>query len=237
MRAWLLTAPSLDDFVRLLRAWRFWVLGALVGALLGASAYAVFPPEYRARATVTVSFNAEKSWPNSSDNELFYYLDREARKLEEVAWSDATLQAVTQSVGGVTVSTLRSGKLQLSQPEDGAWHFYADDPQSGRAVQLAAAWAQAFVTQTRQGIDDAVQLDAARQALAAHPDDATLQAQVDDLEAHSLAITPELQVTYSQGKELPVGRTAGLGTYALAGALLFLALSALVILFSGERRA
>ena len=32
---WLFSPPSLDDLIRLLKAWRFWTLGALIGALLG----------------------------------------------------------------------------------------------------------------------------------------------------------------------------------------------------------
>ena len=32
--AWVLAPPTLDDAIRLLRAWRFWLLGGIVGALL-----------------------------------------------------------------------------------------------------------------------------------------------------------------------------------------------------------
>ena len=96
MKNWLLIPPSLDDLLRLLRAWRFWLLGALVGGLLGAAVYFVAPPEFRARATVVVSFNMEKAWPVNSDKELFYYLERESRKVQEVAWADATLQQVAE---------------------------------------------------------------------------------------------------------------------------------------------
>jgi len=86
---YLFSPPSLDDLIRLLKAWRFWVLGALTGALLGAATFYIAPPPYRARATVNVDFNLEEAWPDETDRQQFYYLEREARKLEEIAWSDA----------------------------------------------------------------------------------------------------------------------------------------------------
>ncbi len=234
MPNWFFSPPSLDDFIRLLRAWRFWLLSALVGGLLGAAVYAVFPPPYRARATVVVSFNLEKSWPNKPDNELFYYLERESRKVEEVAWADATLQDVAAKTG-FSVPALRSGKLELSQPQDGGWHFYATDPDAAIAAKLASAWAEAFTAQIRQGIETAITLDAARKALTAHPGDAQLQADIATLEQKSLAITPELQVSLSQTQNLPVERQSAPGTSVLSGAGMFLAIGALLILVIGKR--
>jgi len=222
--------PSIDDLLRLLRAWRFWVLGALLGALLGAGWYNLFPPEYRARATVVVDFNAEQAWPGSPDNELFYYLEREARKLEEVAWADETLQKVADEMG-FTVLELRTVKLELSQPQDGGWHFYATDADSLVAVKLASAWAKAFTAKTLTGIQTTVELEAARQALAANPDETALKDKIAALEARSLGITPELQISPTQVDELPVSRQTGLGTSVLAGAGLVLAIGALAFLF------
>jgi capsular polysaccharide biosynthesis protein len=230
----LFSPASLDDLIRFMRAWRFWVLGALVGSLAGLAFYFVKPPEYRARATVVVSFNMEKAWPNKPDNELFYYLERESRKVEEVAWADATLQKVADQTG-LDVSVLRSGKLELSQPQDGGWHFYASDPSAETASRLAAAWAQVFSTQVQQGIQTAVTLEAARKALENNPADLTLQANIKDLESKSLAITPELQISLAQGKNLPAVRKNSPGVYAMAGAGLLLALASLVILFKGNR--
>jgi hypothetical protein len=187
----LLSPPSFDDLLRLLRAWRFWLLGAFLGGLLGAAIYFVAPPEYRAHATVVVSFNMEKAWPADSDKELFYYLERESRKVWEVAWADATLQQVADE-SGFSISELRSGKLELTQPKDGAWHFYASDPQAAVAVKLASVWAWAFSGQIRQGIITAVTLDAARKALEANPGDEKLQASISELEAKSLAHRPKI---------------------------------------------
>jgi hypothetical protein len=231
----LFSPPSCDDLIRLLRAWRFWVLGALLGGLLGAAAYAVFPPAYRARATVVVTFNLEKAWPVDSDKELFYYLERESRKVEEIAWADATLQQVADETG-FSLPELRSGKLELSQPKDGAWHFYASDPQAAVAAKLASAWAGAFHRQLLAGIETAVQLDATRQALAANPTDAKLLAAISQLESQSLALTPEMQASFAQAESLPVARQNSLGTYLLAGAVLFLALGALLILFFAPKQ-
>src|SRR5512138_1901519 len=112
----LLASPSADDIIRLLKAWRFWLLGALAGALIAAVVYLVAPPAFRARATVNVDFHMEQAWPQNSDREQFYYLERETRKLEEIAGSDAVLTAVAADVGGVSLSDLRADKLMLSQP-------------------------------------------------------------------------------------------------------------------------
>ncbi len=139
----LLTPPTFDDFLTLLRAWRLWLVGALLGGLLGMAVYAVFPPAYRARAIVMVDLNVEKNFPISPDREIFYYLDRETRQLQEIAWSDAVLQEVSGK-NRLSVVDLRSGTLSLSQPGDGGWHFYADSADSGLAAKLARDWALAF---------------------------------------------------------------------------------------------
>jgi uncharacterized protein involved in exopolysaccharide biosynthesis len=233
MKNWLLAPASVDDLIRLLRAWRFWLLGALAGGLLGAAFYTVFPPEYRARATVVVDFNLEQARPDSPDTELFYYLDRESRKVLEVAWADATLEQVAGQTG-ISVIELRSGKLQLSQPQDGGWHFYANDSQPDVADALASVWVEIFTLRVREGVQTELALKAARVALEKNPNDANLQAAVNDLAAKSLGITPEVQISPAQVKHLPVARKTGLGTYVLAGAGLLLALSALLVLFSGN---
>lgn len=148
----LLTPPTFDDLYRLLRAWRLWLLGALLGGLLGMAVYAIFPPDYRARATVMVDFNVEQSWAEIPDREVFYFLDREARKLVELAWADDVLQRVADDAG-LDEATLRSGVLTLSQPADGGWHFYADSAEAGLATKLAKTWAEAFATKAAASAD------------------------------------------------------------------------------------
>jgi len=158
------TSPSLDDLIRLLRAWRFWVLGALTGALIGSSIYYIAPPAYRAQATVNVDFNLEQAWPNDTDRQQFYYLERESRKLEELAWSDAVLQMVSDA-SSVSIQELRDDKLHLSQPAEAGWHFYVDDGDPQLAETIASAWANAFVQKVQieiaaGGINEFVKLEA-----------------------------------------------------------------------------
>ncbi len=195
----LFSPPSSDDLIRLLKAWKFWVLGALVGALIGAAVYYIFPPDYRARATVNVDFNLEQAWPKETDRQQFYYLERETRKLVEIAWSDEVLDQVSAS-GQVPVQELR-GKLQLSQPAEAGWHFYADDPDAERAQNLAAQWAMAFTEKVQENV------------------------------ANSQGLNSFIQVDATQAKNLPVGRSVSLSVYLLSGAIAFLAFSALGVLF------
>jgi len=131
--------------------WRFWLLGALTGALLGAAFYLVFPPEYRARATVVVDQNVEQVIPEEQqDLRKYIYLQRETDKLIEVAWADATLSIVAGETG-LTVSDLRDGRLVLSQPSDGGWRFYGVASDPATAESLASAWAAAFSDQVQAG--------------------------------------------------------------------------------------
>ena len=142
-----LSSPSLDDLIRLLKAWRFWVLGAIIGSAIGAAFYYIAPPPYRAKATVNVDFNFEEAFPTNTDRQDFYYLERESRKMVELAWSDDVLNELN-----VRVEELREGKLSLSQPAEAGWHFYADDQDPQKAEELASAWANAFAEKAQTEI-------------------------------------------------------------------------------------
>jgi hypothetical protein len=148
----LFTSPTLDDLIRLLRAWRFWMLGAMLGALIGATVYFIIPPPFRAQATVNVDFNLEQAWPQETDRQQFYYLERESRKLEEIAWSDDVMSQLSSEFA-IPVEDLRGDKLHLSQPAEAGWHFYADDKNSKTATALASAWAEAFVAKAQAGVE------------------------------------------------------------------------------------
>jgi capsular polysaccharide biosynthesis protein len=198
---WLFSPPSMDDLIRLLKAWRFWSVGALIGALLGAGFYYIAPPPYRAHSTVLVDFNLEQAWPEETDRQQFYYLERETRKLEEIAWSDLVMGLIVESTGDITLEELRNGKLSLSQPAEGGWHFYADDEDPERAAALASAWSQVFVEQVRL-----------RTGLLEGPNEF-------------------IEATRTQEAQMPRDRSISLSTYLFVGAIVFLALASFLVLF------
>jgi len=192
--------PSLDDLIHLLKAWRFWVLGALIGAILGTVLFYIAPPPYRARATVNVDFNIEEAWPDENDRQQIYYLERETRKLVEIAWSDVVMQTVADETG-TGAASLRDEVLSLSQPSEAGWHFYADHRDKAKAQALASAWALTFTEQAQADMASQVGLNA-------------------------LARLDAVQVA-----NLPVSRSVSQATYMMSGAVGFLALSALLVLF------
>lgn len=203
---WLFSPPSMDDLIRLLKAWRFWSLGVLIGGLMSAAIYFIAPPPYRTHATVLVDFNLEQAWPQETDRQQFYYLEREVRKLEEIAFSDAVLEAVVETNQNVTIQELRGGMLSLSQPAEGGWHFYVKDETPERAAALASLWAQTFAGQVR------------------------IQA------ATANGLNSFIEATVTQTAQLPFERSIPMSTYLFVGAVAFLAVGSFVVLFFAKSK-
>lgn len=198
--------PSSDDLIRLLKAWRFWLVGALVGAVIGAAVYSIVPPPYRARATVNVDFHIEQAWPKDTDRQQFYYLERETRKLEEIAWSDEVLNTAAAQVADNSFMA-DSGKLQLGQPGNGGWHFYADDRDPKKAAAFASAWAQAFAAKVKA-----------------------------DVATSSSGLEQYITADATQTQKITAYRSVSMSIYLLAGSLVFLAVCVLGILFFDLRK-
>ena len=197
---WFFSSPSLDDLIRLLKAWRFWTIGSILGALLGTAFFYLAPSPYQARATVLVDFNLEEAWPEETDRQQFFYLERETRKLEDIAFSDQILNMLSSELS-IPVDELRDGKLRLSQPAEGGWHFYAEDKNPEIAQQLAGSWAQAFAARVTENV------------------------------ANSTDLNSFIQVEVTQAENLPVERSTALSEYLFAGAIGFLLFSSFFILF------
>jgi capsular polysaccharide biosynthesis protein len=197
----LFSPPSLDDLIRLFKAWRYWSVGALIGGLIGAAIYYVAPPPYRAHAVVLVDFNMEQAWPQETDREQFYYLEREARKLEEIAFSDMVMEAIAERNGNITTTELQSGMLRLSQPADGGWNFYVDDEDPQRAAAIVTLWVQNFTEQVTF------------QKIAAEGPNAFIEASV------------------TQTPRSVVDRSIPVSTYLFVGAVAFLAFGSVFVLF------
>jgi capsular polysaccharide biosynthesis protein len=197
----LFSPPSMDDLIRLLKAWRFWSVGALLGGVIGAGVFYVAAPPYRAHAVVLVDFNLEQAWPQETDRQQFYYLERETRKLEEIAYSDDLLEGIVSATPGVTLEELHSGMLFLSQPAEGGWNFYVDDTDPSRAAIIATAWANQFVEQVR-----------------------TQVATQDGLNAF-------IETRVTRNASAPVDPSLSVSLYIFVGAVMFLMFGSLVVLF------
>lgn len=213
MKRWLLDSPSTDDLLSLLTAWRVWLGGAALGALIAAALYLLAPPPYRAQATVIVDHNVENVLGEErSDRDLNYYLQRETDKLVLLAYADDTLQPVAE-LSGLPLDVLRRDVLTLSQPGDGGWHFYADALTPEQARAWAAAWAQSFTARA-----------SAESSRAAAPN-----------ADNPAIISPYLALALTQSTDLPVQRAAPLGAYLLAGSLTGAAGLALAVLFAPRK--
>jgi capsular polysaccharide biosynthesis protein len=159
------------------------------------------PPPYRAHAVVLMDFNLEQAWPQETDRQQFYYLERETRKLEEIAYSDAVLEGIVRTSPEVTVEELRSGMLLLSQPAEGGWNFYVDDKDPQRAASIATAWANQFTEQVR-----------------------TRMAIQDGLNAF-------IETNVTRNASVPVERSLSISLYIFVGAVMFLMIGSIVVLF------
>jgi hypothetical protein len=216
-----------ESHLWVLGPWRFWLLSALIGAVLAWLLFQVASPHFRAQATVVVDNNLEEAWVYFPDRQLFQFLARETDRLVELAWSDGVMQVVSAQVVGIPVQDLRGAILQLSQPADGGWHFYATYPDAKIAQQLAAAWATAFVEATRAAVEVSPQLQATRAALVAEllqtePDEALLRALMEEIGALSeqtKGISLFVELSLSQAANLPVERSVSAATYLFVGSL------------------
>jgi hypothetical protein len=235
----LLYVDAHDSMVRVLQSWRLWFLGAAVGALVAAGIYLLFPPDFRARAVVVIDHNLESVW-EFEPSQNFYFLGRETRKLEQLAWSDKTLELVAEQVDGVTVDELRNEILNLSHPADGGWHLWADHKDEATAEAIAGTWASVFVDQIYAGMDTSLDLELARmevnEILLEYPE-------MNPEEVHDLidrmsieldktsGISPWLEVYLAQGADLMVTRKILLSIYVLAGSVIGAVGLALITLF------
>jgi len=227
------SSPSSDDLTRLLKAWRFWLLAAVIGGLVGAAIYFIVPPAYRARASVQVDFNIEEAYTPTQDKQAFYYLEREVRKLQDVAFSDVVLQSVVDEVGGTTIAELRDEKLLLSQPGEAGWHFFAEDRDPKRAEALASAWTKAFIAEIKDAATASMTLQSFHAEIekGCGGDCSNIESRIIELESRARGISPFVEVGTLQTKQLPTARKTNVSTYIIVGAIVAWSIGALAILF------
>ena len=244
----LLAMDTHDSLVRVLQSWRLWMAGAMIGALVAYGVYAVFPPDYRAKSVVVIDHNLEQAW-NVSSGEASYFLTRETRKLLELAWSDETLGLVADRVGEVSVQELRDEILQLSQPEDGGWYFYANSPSASQAEKIAATWAEVFYQQTYEAVEVSAEVEQMRreinEVLERYPGLTVRDiSKLIDRDFPTLysgkGISHFIELDLAQTENLTVDRSVALSVYLLSGSVIGasgLALAALIFLRAKEKDA
>lgn len=224
----LMDAGPADPLAALFDAWRVWLIGALLGALVAWAAYGLFPPDYRARATVVVDNNLEEAWTYFPDRQLFQFLRRETDRLRELAWSDAVLTQVAEQSAGLALADLRAAALEISQPSDGGWHFYAQHAQADISADMATTWANAFVSAARDATEASPEMQALRTELNElvlsdpEPNDARLlelTAELTALAELSKGVSPYVELYLSAEADLPTQRSVSLASYLLVGSL------------------
>jgi len=239
----LLTVDSPSHLVRVLQSWRLWLVAAMLGALLGWGVYALFLPPYRAQASVVVDYNVEDYWISKLNTQYSFFYQRETRKLKEIAYSDETLGMLVEQVGGVSVQELRDGKLLLSYPYGGVWHFWVEDKDPAKAEQLAKAWAEVFYALVQEKVEIMPEVDALRIKLntfvdensdvdTGHPEVVRLMDEIAFLAEKMKGVSPYIDISMSQTESLPVTRTVDRAIYIFAGSFLGVALTAFLALFT-----
>lgn len=239
----LLIADSPDHLVRVLQSWRVWLVGALVGALFGWGAYAVFLPPYRAQASVVVDYNVEDLWISKLNTQYAFFYQRETRKLKAIAYSDETLGIIEAQVDAVSVEALRDGKLLLSYPYGGVWHFWAEDEDPAKAELLAKVWAETFLESVRERVALTPEIDTLRLALNAfvnenpeadtgHPEVVRLMDEIAILSEKMEGVSPYIDISLSQTESLPITRTVDRSVYILVGSVVGAGLAAFLVLFT-----
>jgi len=229
-----------ERLIGILFNWKLWILGGIVGALLGAGIYTLFPPKYRAEASVIVDQNIEEAFYFFEDRKLFTFMHRETEKLESVAWSDDVLLDVSGGADKIDIEELRDGMLQLTYAQDGAWFFYADDQDPEIAEVVAGVWAEAFIEHSYAAVEISAELEVARDALedfiADNPDaerrDINLYlADIRVLQESTKGISQYIDLAPNQITGLSAERVVGLGAFIIIGAILFTLALFLVLLF------
>ncbi|MBN1230632.1 MAG: hypothetical protein JXA19_02075 [Anaerolineales bacterium] len=243
---------SINWFIQLLLSWRFLLVAAIMGGLIGWLGYQLSPPRYEARATVVVDNNLETIWTYGPDRRVFYYLERETRKLEELAYSDTVLEETNAAAGGkYSLEELREDKLFLSQPMESGWHFWAYDRDKKTARGLASAWAAAFVSEVENNLEASPELAAtmaefntllvdiqeqqeAGQTVSEEDwqrVDSYLE-EIAQITEHTKGVSPVIEIYLSQsGDDIPIQRAASQGLVLLIGSVIGILLGMFGVLF------
>lgn len=226
----LVEPDTTDTLIRLLQAWRLWIVAIVAGSVLGGLAYLVFPPPYQAQSTVIVDHNVSEVWYPAPDRYVWNYLTSEVVKLREVAWSDEVLQGIVDQVPDISMDQLRSDILVLTYVNDGPWHLVVNDQYPERAKTIANIWAESFIEQVRDNMGYSIEMELLRVELINLYDTQEysgvikekadeIYAKINEQEKTSNGVSPYLDLYLSEDGSVLNGLASSKGEYIFAGAI------------------
>ena len=231
-------------FADLLGAWRLWVIGALLGGVIGLIYIFLFPSGYVATASVLIDLNAEEAIPAGMDSDVFLFFARETRKLQSLAFSDGVLSPLLEIIPDTTLEELQEEILELNPPGEGEWHLLVihDDPD--KAIELVRLWTESFIEAIESKVEVAIELEVIREdirieANKEEPDSLQIRryvaALLEEMDLSS-GITSYIEYDLAQKEGATVKPETSIAEAVLIGSFFGFALVFIIGLFSVPRR-
>ena len=129
------------------------------------------PRDFSAQVSILVDQNTAEALDTSNREAEATYLSRETVRLEALAYSDEVWANVREEMASRGWEDLPDENAALfdyvfsPHPMDGVWQFVAQHPDQQYALDLAGAWAGAFLDRVESGLENARALACVEQEL------------------------------------------------------------------------